>query len=105
MPNDNTRPFQKTSISEGQPPPPSPEQLEAMGRLMSLLKGMKPEYVPITKQLESIGIDPLVETIALHDGPTECLVIPVQELMKKEWLRMSGHPLGQPVGEEQVNDQ
>lgn len=98
---DGTRP--KMNISQP-PQPPDPQQLEAMGRLMSVLRGMQPEYVPITKALESIGIDPLVDTVVLQNGPTECLIIPVEELMKKEWLRMSGHPTGQPTVREVTGD-
>lgn len=100
--SNNTRPQMS-----GQQQPPSPEQIQALGKLAELLKGMKPEYTPITKSLESIGIEPNVMTVMIGETPTECIVIPVQELMHKEWLRMINRnltTLAQQQDERQADD-
>jgi hypothetical protein len=82
MANGNTRPFP--------PQPPTQEQLEAFGKIARLLKGAQPEYVPVSKSLEAIGIRPKIMDIMIGDDPTECMVIPLAELIRKEWEHMSG---------------
>ena len=88
---DNTRPFQ-----QGQPP--TQEQFEAFGKLARILKGGQQEYTPIMTALQAINVDYKIVDVMLGDEPTECLVIPLKDLMYREWAHMSGQ---QPQGEEQ----
>lgn len=90
--SNNTRPFQ-----QGQTP--TPEQFEAFGKLAQMLKGAKSEYMPIMKALEAIHVDYKIIDVMLGDVPTECLVIPLQDLMYREWSHMSGQNV-KPQGEE-----
>jgi hypothetical protein len=92
----NTRPFQQGGT-------PTPEQFEAFGKLAQMLKGTRPEpeYMPIMKALEAINVEYRVIDVMLGDIPTECVVIPLQELMYREWTHMSGRKTPpQPQGEE-----
>ena len=90
---DNTRPFQ-----QGQPP--TQEQFEAFGKLARILKGGQQEYTPIMKALQAINVDYKIVDVMLGDEPTECLVIPLKDLMYREWCHISGQNM-QPQGEEQ----
>jgi hypothetical protein len=87
----NTRPFQQGGT-------PTPEQFEAFGKLAQMLRGARgdQEYVPVLKALASIGVEPEIMTVMLSDNPTECIVVPVEELRNKEWLHLSGQR--QPQG-------
>jgi hypothetical protein len=70
--------------------PPSQEQIESLTKLAGLLRGMQTQtYMPITKSLEAIGIELRTETISINGELIECLVIPLDELMRKEWQRMT----------------
>ena len=91
----NTRPFQGPQQPQQ---PPSPETIEALSKLATLFKDLKPDYIPITKSLEMIGIVPKIMEVMFGDDLTECLVIPVDVLMHKEWLRMTGRE-SQPQSE------
>jgi hypothetical protein len=86
---DNTRPFQQGGA-------PTEEQLAAFGKLAQMMKGARsePEYVPIMKSLEAIHVNYKIIDVMLGDIPTECLVVPLQDLMYREWTHMSG---GQPI--------
>lgn len=46
-------------------------------------------YTPILKALKQIGITPKTMPVMIGDEPEDCLVIPVSELMSKEWKHMS----------------
>jgi hypothetical protein len=89
--SNNTRPFQQGGA-------PTPEQLEAFGRITKMLRGSQ-EYVPIIKELEQIGVEPKFMTVILGEEPTECIVIPLNELMHKEWMHMSGRGTKSTQGE------
>jgi len=82
MANDNTRPFP--------PQPPTQQQLEAFSRLTQILKGGPQEYVPVLKSLDKIGADYKITDVKLGDETVECVVIPLSELMYREWTHMSG---------------
>lgn len=74
-------------------PPPqqqSPAQREQAIQFMQMLAGRGQEYVPVLKSLKQIGVKPKTMTVMVGDEPTDCIVIPVQELMSKEWAHMSG---------------
>lgn len=46
-------------------------------------------YKPIIKALAEIGIEPNIMLVTIGDEPTECVVIPTQELMVKEYKHMT----------------
>lgn len=73
------------------PNQPNQQQQEAVKRLSGLFSKEKP-YTPLAKSLKAAGIQPRVMDIMLDvNGPeVECLVIPVQELIYKEWKHMTG---------------
>lgn len=55
--------------------------------LAQMLKQRQTEpYTPIGKALAALGITPRIEDV----GGTECLVIPVAELVDKEWRHLTG---------------
>lgn len=57
-------------------------------------KGGKPggnaSYTPIMKALGQLGIEPRVMPVMIGDMPIDCLVIPAQELLVKEYAILSG---------------
>lgn len=57
-----------------------------------LLQGRQRQqpYQPIGKSLEAIGMEARIMDVMIGDEPVQCLVIPVDELMRKEWMRMGG---------------
>lgn len=68
----------------------SVDSQKAMGGLAELLKGKGPQYVPVTKSLEAIGLVPSIEMVSVGGAdPVQCMVIPVQELVFKEWQHMT----------------
>lgn len=74
-----------------QQPPVDPAQREQAIKFMQMLAGNRQqEYTPILKSLKQIGVEPKSMTVMVGDEPTDCLVIPLQELMSKEWAHMSG---------------
>jgi hypothetical protein len=89
--SNNTRPFQQGGT-------PTPEQMQAFAKLASIMRGsQKQEYTPVLKSLEAIGVEYKVIDVMLGDVPTECVVIPLQDLMYREWSHMSAT---KPQGEE-----
>lgn len=70
--------------------------LETITKLGNAFKGMgagggRPvPYTPIGKSLEALGLEPKVMDIMIGDEPVECLVIPLNELMQREWQHMGG---------------
>ncbi len=58
--------------------------------LAQLFQGKEKPYVPVTKSLEQIGLEPRIMDVMLGDQPVECFVIPAQELVYKEWQHMTG---------------
>lgn len=91
-----TRPFQSGQT-------PTSEQFEAFSKLAQMLRGARgdQEYTPIIKTLKMIGIEPETQEIQLEvDGEVvECLIIPIKELMAKEWQHMSGRQSNLQRGE------
>lgn len=65
------------------------EKREQAMRLIQQLAGNAGQYVPLLKQLATIGVEPKVMDVMLGDEPTECIVLPVSELMAKEWKYMN----------------
>lgn len=57
--------------------------------LAKLFQGKESPYVPVTKSLDDIGLDPLIMDINIDDEKVECLVIPVQDLIYREWRYMT----------------
>jgi hypothetical protein len=72
------------------PVPVDDAQREQALKFIEMLAGRGQEYVPILKSLKAIGIEPKVMTVMIGDEPTDCIVISQQELMSKEWARLSG---------------
>lgn len=70
-------------------PPMDDHQREQAMKFMQMLAGRGQEYVPILKSLRQIGIEPKIMPVTIGDEPVDCIVIPQQELMNKEWARMS----------------
>lgn len=66
------------------------EAQQAIGNIADRFKKQPPAYVPIGKSLEAISMDVKIMDIMIGDEPVECLVIPVDELMRKEWIQMGG---------------
>jgi hypothetical protein len=82
--SNNTRPFQQGGS-------PTEEQMKAFAKLASIMKGsQKQEYIPVMKSLEAIQVDYKIIDVMLGDEPTECVVIPLKDLMYREWCHMSG---------------
>lgn len=72
-----------------------------MSKIGNLFKGRTPQYQPILKSLEAIDIEQRLMTITIDgDVTVECLVIPLQELIFKEWRQLSGSTLQPQKGEE-----
>lgn len=67
-------------------------QREQAMKLFHLLAGQHQQYQPIIKSLKQLGIQPLIMDVTVGDEPTECLVIPVAILMRKEWEHMNETP-------------
>jgi len=67
----------------------------ALQKLGGAIKGMggggaTARYTPVGKSLGDLGIEPKIMDIMLGDEPVECMVIPLKELIYKEWYKMSG---------------
>jgi hypothetical protein len=79
------------------------EQQRAKGleNLQKMFAGRKPAHVPILKSLETLGIPKRVITVMLGDEPTDCLVIPTQELIAKEYEVLSGFSVNELQPDEQ----
>lgn len=88
MPEGNQ--FPKPPTSPMGPPAPNQQQQEELKKKLSGLFSREKPYTPLAKSLEAAGIKPRVMDIMLEDQPVECLVIPVQELIYKEWKHMTG---------------
>lgn len=82
----------------------SPEQKEAMGRLGNLFGGGKSRqkpYMPVLEALETIGIEPKFMSVMIGDESVQCLVVPTQDLVYKEWQYLTASKFAvQPLGEE-----
>ena len=73
------------------PPQATDEQRkQALDFLQKVIGDRQSQYKPLNKILEEIGIKPHVLAVMIGDEPVECLVIPVQELMMKEYKFMTG---------------
>jgi hypothetical protein len=58
--------------------------------IASLFKGKEKPYTSILKSLDQIGLTPKIMDVLIGEEPVSCFVIPVQELVFKEWQLMSG---------------
>jgi hypothetical protein len=68
-----------------QNPPPPPKE----NPLAKFFQQKEKAYTPVTESLEQIGLEPIITDINLDDKIVECLVIPVQDLIYKEWRHMT----------------
>jgi hypothetical protein len=69
------------------------DQAQELGRkLGGLFKGggTNARHKPIVKALEELGIDYKVMPVMIGDEPIDCVVIPAQELLVKEYAAMTG---------------
>ncbi len=71
-------------------------QADAAKRVANTLGGVfgggtprKPPYQSVLKSLAQIGIEPVKTVIAVNGENKECIAIPVEELIYKEWAYMS----------------
>lgn len=60
------------------------------GGLSSLFSGKPPTHMPILKALGNLGIEVRIKTVMIGEQPTDCVVIPTQELLVKEYALLSG---------------
>ena len=69
--------------------------------LAKFFQGKKEPYVSITKSIKDCGVDNYIMDITLpNDNREECIVIPVRDLIYKEWRIMSGSEIvSQPQNE------
>jgi hypothetical protein len=73
------------------------ESLTKVGEAFKNMRSTtKVDYTPIGKSLAAIGIEPKTMDIMIGDEPVECLVIPLNELVYKEWRHMGGGINNQP---------
>lgn len=70
--------------------PPNAQQQEELKKKLSGLFNREKPYTPIAKSLAAANIQPRVMFIDIGDTKVECLVIPVQEMIFKEWIHMTG---------------
>jgi hypothetical protein len=72
--------------------PPEPRQQEAVDKLAGLFKGRgrTPPHEPIIKSLEKIGLNPKVMPVTIGGEEVDCIVMPIELLMLKEYQYMSG---------------
>lgn len=80
---------QPTLPAGGQPDPAQRAQaMEFLQKIMQA-KGGAPAYTPIMKALKQIGVEPIKEVIEMEGKDVECLIIPMDSLVKAEWKHMS----------------
>lgn len=80
------------------------QQAQALAALQRLSTIMRPqEKTPILKALAEMGVDVKYMTVMIGDIPIDSVVIPLQELMLKEYQYLSGVNFDQI--QEAVNDQ
>lgn len=73
--------------------PPQVAQAGAdIAKLIGNIFNRKPQYTSVIKSLEEIGIEPNIMPVMVPESsdPVECLVIPLQDLVFKEWQIMGG---------------
>lgn len=73
--------------------PKDPANKTEGGALSRMLGGgsnrLKP-YTAVMKSLEQIGLTPKIMDVMIGDDTKECLVVPMEELIYREWQYMSG---------------
>ena len=47
-------------------------------------------YMPLGKTLAALGITPLIRDIDIAGETIQCLLIPVRDLVNKEWVALTG---------------
>lgn len=62
---------------------------EALKFMQQMMQQKKDEHVPIVKSLEQMGIRTRTMTVMVGDMPQECLIIPIAELVQREYEFMS----------------
>lgn len=76
---------------------------DAKAALSDLFKKRTAAHKPIVKALEELGIKVRVMPVMIGDEPVDCLVIPTQELVIKEYQLLTGvdpNMLLQPEGKQ-----
>lgn len=68
-----------------QRPQPSPAE---QAQLAQFLQQLKPK--PILTALKDLGVKTRIKATMIDGNMAECLIIPIDELMRKEYLHMSG---------------
>lgn len=68
------------------------QRRQAMELIQNLAnaKAQANAHKPIISALGDLGIEVRVMTVMIGEEPTDCLVIPTQELLMKEYEKMSG---------------
>ena len=75
------------------------QRAQALSAIQKLSNVMgQQQQKPILKLLREMGIEPKYMTVVVGDVPTDCVVIPKQELMSKEYAYLAGVPLEQLEG-------
>ena len=75
------------------------QRAQALSEIQKLSNVMgQQQQKPILKLLREMGIEPKYMTVVVGDIPTDCIVIPKQELMSKEYAYLAGVPLEQLEG-------
>ena len=79
----------------------SPPEGKQDNPLAKFFQGKKEPYVSITKSIKDCGVENYIMDITLpNDNKEECIVIPVRDLIYKEWRIMSGSEIvSQPQNE------
>lgn len=58
--------------------------------IQMLMDKLKPQHKPILNSLKELGIPTRVKSTVINGTQMDCLVIPIDELMRKEYMHMSG---------------
>lgn len=67
------------------------EQIQrVISKVMGLFEKFTNQHTPITKALSDMGIQPRFQQVDIEGEHVNCLVIPAEELMQKEYQFMTG---------------
>lgn len=73
-------------------PPPS-NSAEAAKGIAKLFQNREKPYTPVNQSLEAIGLKPKHLKVEIDGETVECFVIPVQELVYREWKHMTKYEI------------
>lgn len=86
------------------PRPPGIRTEKTENPLAKIFQQKEKPYVPVTQSLEEADIESIIMDMNIDDKIVECLVIPLQELIYKEWRHMTKSELvTKSQNEEQIN--